>query len=152
MLIERQLEYQSNLDPFRKVLLNIMFTGNWGNEKATDFFKQYDLTSPQFNILRILRGQKGKAINLQDVQERMISKMSNTTRLIEKLRLKKFVTRVQCEENRRKIEIRITKDGLKLLDKIDKTISEHEEKMTENLTKEEAITLNELLNKLRTNK
>jgi len=152
MLIERQLESQSNLDPFRKVLLNIMFTGNWGNEKATDFFKQYDLTSPQFNILRILRGQKGKAINLQDVQERMISKMSNTTRLIEKLRLKKFVTRVQCEENRRKIEIRITKDGLKLLDKIDKTISEHEEKMTENLTKEEAITLNELLNKLRTNK
>ena len=152
MLIERQLEYQSNLDPFRKVLLNIMFTGNWGNEKATEFFKQYDLTSPQFNILRILRGQKGKAINLQDVQERMISKMSNTTRLIEKLRLKKFVTRVQCEENRRKIESRITKDGLKLLDKIDKTISEHEEKMTENLTKEEAITLNELLNKLRTNK
>lgn len=152
MLIERQLESQSKLDPFRKVLLNIMFTGNWGNEKATEFFKQYDLTSPQFNILRILRGQKGKAINLQDVQERMISKMSNTTRLIEKLRLKNFVTRVQCEENRRKIEIRITEDGLKLLEKIDKTISEHEEKMTENLTKEEAITLNELLNKLRTNK
>tara|TARA_B100000809_G_scaffold152035_1_gene149395 strand:+ start:29262 stop:29714 length:453 start_codon:yes stop_codon:yes gene_type:complete len=149
MLIERQLESTSTLDPFRKAILNLMYTGNWVNEKSGEFFKQYDLTSPQFNILRILRGQKGEAINLQDVQERMISKMSNTTRLIEKLRLKNLVTRVQCEENRRKIEIRITENGLVLLKEIDKTISIHEEKTTKNLSKEEAIKLNELLNKLR---
>ena len=134
MLVERQLESTSNLDPFRKAILNLMYTGNWVNEKSVEFFKQYDLTSQQFNILRILRGQKGAAINLQDIQERIISKMSNTTRLIEKLRLKNFVTRVQCEENRRKIEIRITDQGMNLLSEIDKTISIHETKTTKGLT------------------
>ena len=72
-------------------------------------------------------------------------------RLIEKLRLKKLVTRVQCESNRRKIEIRITQTGLKLLSDIDKTISDFESRTTKNLSKKEAIILNELLNKLRTN-
>ena len=89
MLVEKQLISSNNIDPFRKSILNVMYTGNWVNEILTEYFKQYDLTSQQFNILRILRGQKGNPINLQDVQERMISKMSNTTRLIEKLRLKK---------------------------------------------------------------
>ena len=149
MLIERQLESQSKLDPFRKVLLNIMFTGNWGNEKATDFFKQYDLTSPQFNILRILRGQKGKAINLQDVQERMISKMSNTTRLIDKLILKKLVTKRIDKFNKRQVEVRITKKGLDLLETIDKEIPPFMETIMKHLSYKESLILNELIDKLR---
>lgn len=152
MLVEAQLNSVSKLDPFRKVILNLMYTGGWINEKSSDFFKVYDLTSQQFNILRILRGQKDNPVNLQDIQARMISRMSNTTRLIEKLRLKNLVTRVQCESNRRKIEIRITQTGLDLLGEIDKTISDHESRTTENLSKEEAILLNELLNKLRISK
>jgi len=151
MSIERQLESTYDLDSFKKVILNIMYTGSWVNEKVAEFFKVYDLTSQQFNILRILRGQKGKPLNLQDVQTRMISRMSNTTRLIEKLRLKELVTRVQCESNRRKIEIKITQNGLDLLKEIDKTISEHESNMTRNLSQEDAHILNELLNKLRKN-
>ena len=151
MSVGAQLDSASKLDPFRKVILNLIYTGSWVNEKSGEFFKEYDLTSPQFNVLRILRGQKGNPVNLQDIQTRMISRMSNTTRLIEKLRIKNLVTRVQCESNRRKIEIRITETGLNLLGKIDKTISAHESKTTRNLSKEEAIILNELLNKLRTN-
>ena len=130
-------------------ILNLMYTGNWVNERLSEYFKKFDLTSQQFNILRILRGQKGTAINLQDIQQRMISKMSNTTRLIEKLRLKSLVTRVQCKENRRKIDIRITDSGLDLLAEIDKTIANYEKDMTDNLSDKEAAQLNMLLNKLR---
>mgnify|MGYP001025495192 CR=1 FL=1 len=151
MLVEEQLKSESKLNPRTKCILNLMYTGNWVNEKTSIYFKQFDLTSQQFNILRILRGQNGKAINLQDVQERMISKMSNTTRLIEKLRIKDLVSRIQCESNRRKIEISITDKGLELLSVIDKSLGTHEKDTTKNLTEKESILLNKLLNKLRTN-
>lgn len=151
MLVEEQLKSESKLNPSTKCILNLMYTGNWVNEKTSIYFKQFDLTSQQFNILRILRGQNGKAINLQDVQERMISKMSNTTRLIEKLRVKDLVSRIQCESNRRKIEISITEKGLELLSVIDRSLRTHEKETTKSLTEKEAILLNELLNKLRTN-
>ena len=149
MSVEEQLKSSSNIEPYRKSILNLMYTGNWVNERLSEYFKKFDLTSQQFNILRILRGQKGTAINLQDIQQRMISKMSNTTRLIEKLRLKSLVTRVQCKENRRKIDIRITDSGLDLLAEIDKTIANYEKDMTDNLSDKEAAQLNMLLNKLR---
>lgn len=151
MLVEEQLRSESKLNPNTKCILNIMYTGNWVNEKSSIYFKQFDLTSQQFNILRILRGQNGRAINLQDIQERMISKMSNTTRLIEKLRLKGLVERIQCESNRRKIEITITEKGMQLLSMIDSSIKQHETETTKNLTECEAVQLNKLLNKLRTN-
>ncbi|MEI6866144.1 MarR family transcriptional regulator [Flavicella sp.] len=151
MSIEEQLNSTSKYDPLKKIILNIMYTGSWVNEKSSVFFKQYDLTSQQFNILRILRGQKGNPINLRDVQERMISKMSNTTRLIDKLRLKGMVTREQCESNRRKIDIVITEKGMSLLKEIDTTISSHEMSISQNLSCVEAEQLNELLNKLRVN-
>ncbi|WP_152287463.1 MarR family winged helix-turn-helix transcriptional regulator [Flavicella marina] len=151
MLVEKQLNQESKLNSFTKVILNLMYTGNWVNEKSSEFFKLYDLTSQQFNVLRILRGQKGKPINLQDIQLHMISRMSNTTRLIEKLRIKGFVNRVACETNRRKIEITITPEGLDLLATIDEPIKTHEQKVTESLTEHEANQLNILLNKLRTN-
>jgi DNA-binding MarR family transcriptional regulator len=151
MSVEAQLDSASNLDLFKKVILNLMYTGSWLSEKSSEFFKEYDLTSPQFNVLRILRGQNDNPVNLQDIQTSMISRMSNTTRLIEKLRLKNLVTRVQCESNRRKIEIKITQTGLDLLEEIDKTLCVYESRTTKNLSKEEAIILNELLNKLRIN-
>lgn len=152
MNIEEQLKTNVNINPKTKVILNLMYTGNWINEKSSDFFKRFDLTSQQYNVLRILRGQKGNPINLQDIQERMISRMSNTTRLIEKLKKKELVTRVICEENRRKIEIGITKKGTSLLSEIDLYIIDHENNTTAQLSEEEAFQLNELLNKLRTNK
>ncbi len=111
--------------------------------------KQHDISIQQFNVLRILRGQKGKPANLSTIQERMVSKMSNTTRLVDKLIKKNFVRRVICESNRRKVEITITEDGQKFLEKVSPLMTAFENKITSNLTEEEMDLLNTLLNKLR---
>ncbi|MDB4297212.1 MarR family transcriptional regulator [Flavobacteriaceae bacterium] len=118
-------------------------------EKLNVFFKTYDLTVQQYNILRILRGQQGKAINLYVLQKHMIHKMSNTTRLIEKLRIKELVNREPCPVNRRKVEITITNKGLGLLDGIEVAIKDFELALVKPLTVEELTTMNSLLEKIR---
>jgi DNA-binding MarR family transcriptional regulator len=128
---------------------NILQTGNWMNEKFSDHLKQYGLSIQQFKILRSLRDLKGKPANLQTLQAQMVSKNSNTTRLVEKLRLKGLITRVQNEENRRKVEIRITDEGLELLSEIDIIHNEFENDIVENLTEKELELLNNLLKKIR---
>ena len=110
--------------------------------------KPYDLSIEQYNVLRILRGQKGNPINLQDIQERMINKMSNTTRLVDKLLKKDFVKRITCEKNRRKVEISITKTGLEILKELDPKIDGTESKITSPLNPKELKQLNNLLLKL----
>jgi DNA-binding MarR family transcriptional regulator len=99
--------------------------------------------------LRILRGQKGCPANLSAIQERMVHKNSNAGRLIDKLLLKGLVERNTCKENRRKIEVLITEKGLDLLSTIDPELDKLENKNLLNFTKEEATTLNKLLEKLR---
>ncbi|WP_046758663.1 MarR family winged helix-turn-helix transcriptional regulator [Kordia jejudonensis] len=133
----------------KRTALNFMITNTSFSEKFLDFFKQYDISTQQFNVLRILRGQKGKPANLATIQERMIHKNSNTTRLIDKLLVKGFVKRTICPENRRKVEIVITESGLYLLETIDPKLNELEEKAIQPLTTAEAETLNILLEKLR---
>ena len=110
--------------------------------------KPYDLSIEQYNVLRILRGQKGNPINLQDIQERMINKMSNTTRLVDKLLKKDFVKRITCKKNRRKVEISITKTGLEILKELDPKIDCTEGKITSPLNPKELKQLNNLLLKL----
>lgn len=134
----------------KKVMLNILYTQNVIGENFNETMKQYDLSTEQFNVLRILRGQKGKPANMCVIQERMIAKTSNTTRLVDKLLLKKLVTREVCEENRRKMEILITEKGLNLLEELDPLIDRHEEKFANNLTPAELDQLNILLEKYRT--
>lgn len=133
----------------KRTSLNFLITNKMLSENYLDFFKQYDISGQQFNVLRILRGQKGKPANLATIQERMIHKNSNTTRLIDKLLLKGLVERTICPANRRKVEIIITKSGLNLLDEIDPELNKLEEKQLQTLTIEEAETLNTLLEKLR---
>nr|WP_298425487.1 MarR family transcriptional regulator [uncultured Kordia sp.] len=133
----------------KRTALNFMITNNLLSQKFLDFFKQYDISSQQFNVLRILRGQKGKPANLATIQERMVHKNSNTTRLIDKLIVKGLVERTICPENRRKVEIIITKNGLDLLNTIDPKLNELEEKTIQPLTTEETEILNTLLEKLR---
>jgi DNA-binding MarR family transcriptional regulator len=133
----------------RASVLNIFFTNNWMKDELLVELKPFDLSLEQFNVLRILRGQKGKTINLQDIQERMVSKMSNTTRLVDKLIHKKFVKRITCKENRRKVEISITDLGKAALKTIDPLIGSTEKNLTKNLTQDELLQLNTLLIKLR---
>jgi DNA-binding MarR family transcriptional regulator len=119
------------------------------NEKLSDHLKQYALSIQQFQVLRSLRVLKGEPADLLTLQNQMVSKNSNTTRLVEKLRLKGLITRVQNEENRRKVEIRITEDGLNLLNEIDVVHADFENDVIKNLTNTELNTLNTLLEKLR---
>lgn len=149
MKLQDILKSDAILSLAKRTSLNFLITNNMLSENYLDFFKQYDLSGQQYNVLRILRGQKGKPANLATIQERMVHKNSNTTRLIDKLILKGLVERTICPENRRKVEIIITKNGLNLLDTIDPELTKLEENIMQPLTVEEAETLNILLEKLR---
>jgi DNA-binding MarR family transcriptional regulator len=108
---------------------------------------QYDLTMPQFNILRILRGA-GDAINVNTVKDRMIEKSPNTTRLMDKLIDKGLIERIRCEKDRRVVYVKISENGLAILSEIDKNIDINL-LINAGLTDEEANTLSELLDKSR---
>ena len=132
----------------RDSILSILKTSLRINKKLNDVFKKYEISEQQFNILRILRGQRGKPSSLKTIQRRMVHLMSNTTRLVDKLILKDFVSRETCKFNRRKIDIFITDKGLKFLDEINPIIDKSEELMTTNLSEEEKNILTNLLNKI----
>jgi len=150
MKIEEIIKSNLDLAIEKKTLLNVMYSQNVISEKFNELLKPFDLSAEQFNVLRILRGQNGKAVNMCTIQERMIAKTSNTTRLVDKLLNKDLVLRNVCPENRRKMEITINQKGLDLLKKLDPLVIEHEKYFSKNLSQSELQTLNELLEKFRT--
>jgi len=149
MKLKDVLKSDATLPLAKQTAINFFVTNNIFMEKYTSFFKQYDISLQQFNVLRILKGQKGKPANLATIQERMVHKNSNTTRLIDKLISKGLVERTICSENRRKVEIIITQNGLQLIDIINPKLDNLEENIMQPLSTVEAETLNILLEKLR---
>jgi DNA-binding MarR family transcriptional regulator len=149
MRIEEIIKSKTPVAIEKKTLLNIMYSQITIADKFNEVLKPFDLSPEQFNVLRILRGQKGQPTNMFTIQERMIAKTSNTTRLVDKLLLKEYVTREICPNNRRKMEVAITQKGLNLLVTLDPLIIEHEQFFAKNLSDLELITLNELLEKFR---
>lgn len=149
MKIEDAIKSTVIMENSKKAVLNIIYTQNVINEHFNEILKPFDLSGEQFNVLRILRGQKGCPANMCVIQERMLAKTSNTTRLVDKLLLKELVTREVCPENRRKIEVLITAKGLALLAELDPKVIEHENKFAQNLSSEELEQLNILLEKFR---
>lgn len=133
----------------REAVIELIRTGNWVQDKLAEALKPYNLSIAQFNVLRILRGQKGKPASLACVNEKMIHKMSNTTRLIDKLLEKELVVRITCPENRRKIELTVTKNGLDLLRELDIVVEEAEAKAMESMEIKEISELTRLLKKLK---
>lgn len=131
----------------KKTLLNILHTQNLLSESFGEILKQYHLSPEQYNVMAILQDQNGKATNMCDIQEKMISKTSNTTRLVDKLLLKGFVTREVCSKNRRKIDVFITKSGLEIMKDLKPKIEIFEEKLSHKLTVREFQNLNFLLEK-----
>lgn len=150
MTIEEVIKSTVKMDNAKKVILNIMYTQNVIQDHFSELMKPYDLSGEQYNVLRILRGQKGKPANMCVIQERMLAKTSNTTRLVDKLLLKDLVTRNVCPGNRRKIEVLITQKGLDILKELDPKVDEHERLFAENISQEELELLNTLLEKYRT--
>ncbi len=149
MKIEDVIKSTVKIDDAKKVILNIMYTQSVIGEKFAEILKPHDLSGEQYNVLRILRGQRGVPANMCVIQERMIAKNSNTTRLIDKLLLKDLVTREVCPGNRRKIEVKITQKGLDLLSELDPKVIEHEQFFSKNLSFDELTQLNNLLEKYR---
>ena len=134
----------------KKTVINILYTQNLLHDTFNDILKTFEISVEQFNVLRILRGQNGKPANMCLIQERMIAKTSNTTRIVDKLVAKALVTREICPHNRRKMEVNITAKGLELLIEIDPKVDRFEQELQLNLSVSEAEMLNQLLEKYRT--
>lgn len=132
-----------------KAIVNLRYTANYVGAIQNSFMSSFDLTMPQFNILRILRGA-GTEITVNTVKDRMIEKSPNTTRLMDKLIDKGLISRTRCSDDRRVVYVKITQAGLDLLAQIDVKFKEDEEKFIPNqLSDEDAEKLSELLDKLR---
>lgn len=147
--IEDIIKTQVELPIYRKVIINLLYTEKWISDKINATLKPFEISIQQFNVLRILKGQKGKPANLSTIQERMVSKMSNTTRIVDKLISKGYVSRIICPSNRRKVEITITEAGINLLNQVNPCIDQFEKEVTANFTSEELSQFNKLFNKLR---
>lgn len=149
MRLEEAIKQQQFQSLFQKAYLSIVFTGNLFEAEVNQLLKPFRLSSQQFNVLRILRGARQEACNLCDIQERMLDRMSNATRLVEKLRSRGLLTRELCAENRRKVEIRITPKGMALLSELDQLLEAYYKTMSSRLSEQEAGQISELLDKLR---
>lgn len=149
MEIEKEIKQSKNfVSEYQKLAVNIMFTNSWLNTKQNKVFKPYGISPQQYNILRILRGQLPNPASVGLLQDRMIDKMSNASRLVDKLKLKKLVDRKECKSDRRQVDIIITEKGLELLKTIDKDIHLSETTF-KTITLPEAKELNRILDKLR---
>lgn len=147
--IENALKITKNIPLSKRAVVNILYTYGIINHKLNNVLKPFEISIQQFNVLRILRGQKAKPASLETVQERMINKMSNTTRLIDKLVKKEYAEKSINKTNKRKIDITITQDGLRLLDKIDELIDSTETSIMSTLDSHEITELIRLLGKIR---
>lgn len=146
MGIEQDIKQGKFKSEHQKAGINLLFTVREMEHKHFQKLKSYGITPPQFNILRILRGQHPKATTVNDLIDRMIDKASNASRIVEKLRAKGLVERKTNLVDRRAVDVAITKEGLELLGQIDKIEKEFYFGL-ETLSNEEVKKLNELLDK-----
>jgi len=147
MNVEEVIKTSKRIPLEPRTLIHMQLVHNKINEIMHVALKPHGVSLQQFNVLRILRGQQGKPANLSTLNERMVTKMSNTTRLVDKLLTKGFVDRSVCPSNRRKIEIVITDSGLKALEQMDEALSDAHKVIYKNFNQTELEQLNDLLDK-----
>ena len=148
MGISDEIKQKKFKNQYSKAVVNIIYTNSWLNQQHTKLFKSCGLTAPQFNILRILRGQHPKPVTVNLLIDRMLDKSSNASRIVDKLEQKGLIKRSQCPRDRRAVDVLISNPGLQLLKRMDLEMSEWES-ANNKLTEKEAETLNFLLDKLR---
>ncbi len=147
MGIEKEIQQTRFRNERQKAMINLTYTQNWMTERFKQFLDRFDLTAQQFNILRILRGA-GTPLSTLQIRERMLDKMSDTSRIVDRLIIKKMVKKTTCERDKRLVDVVITDDGLGVLKKIDALEAEMDA-MLRGLSEDEAKSLNQLLDKLR---
>ncbi|MBK7407848.1 MAG: MarR family transcriptional regulator [Saprospirales bacterium] len=149
MRIEEEINQKVFRNTFIKAQINLMFTASWMDQHVNKALKKLRISWQQFNILRILKGMHPEPATVKLLTERMIDKMSNASRLVEKLKQKELVYRIECPEDRRKVNVGITEKGLQLVDNASKLVESRILDCFNALTEEEAVQLNDLLDKLR---
>ncbi|WP_183567351.1 MarR family winged helix-turn-helix transcriptional regulator [Mucilaginibacter sp. SP1R1] len=148
MRIDDEIQSTNFEDNYHKVAINIAYTDGWLSNFFKCHFDKYNLTQQQFNILRILRGQYPKPATINLLKERMIDKMSDASRIVDRLIQKELVSRCTNNKDRRAVDIRISELGLQTLAKMDAEFKT-KEFLKNNITEEEASVLSDLLDKLR---
>jgi DNA-binding MarR family transcriptional regulator len=148
MLLEKEIHQNKFRSTFHKLAVNMNFTYGWFMQRQKKIFKRFGLSGAQFNILRILRGKHPEPASVNYLKERMLDKMSDASRIVDKLFNKGLVIRKICNSDRRRAEVKITEKGLDLLNKIDQIENEFDEVFI-NLTENESEILNNLLDKMR---
>ncbi len=124
MRIEDEIKQSKFKTPIQKALLNVIYTANWLQSKQQDFFKAYGITATQFNILRILKGQHPKSISATEIKSRMLDRNSDVSRLLDRLALKKLISKTTCPNDRRAADVTITVEGLQLLERVADTVDQ----------------------------
>ncbi len=133
---------------YLKAIHQIIHYGHFITHRVSQELKEFDISEPQFNVLRILKGSRGKALNLQDISAKMVQKNSNVTRIVNKLVDRNLVIQQQCPTNRRKVEITITPEGKTFLKKLEVKVENIHHPFNKNLNTNELENLNVLLHKL----
>lgn len=147
MNVEKIIKTTKPIPLETRTLIHLQLVNNKLKESIAGALKPFGVSLQQFNVLRILRGQQGQPANLSTLNERMVSKMSNTTRLVDKLINKGFVRRTICKSNRRKVEIFITPDGSEILTQMDTAVKAAENNAVKHFTSKDLEELNTLLDK-----
>ena len=147
MGIEKDIQQTNFRNEFQKMGINIIYTANWLNEKMGQILSTEDITQQQFNILRILRGSECPLSTLK-IRERMLDKMSDTSRIVDRLIVKGLVEKTACVKDKRLVDITVTKKGLQLLEKLD-ALNESIDSILKGVSEKEATTMNQILDKLR---
>src|SRR4030067_3175061 len=132
MKLEEEIKQKKFRNEYHKLAVNIFYTHGWLINHHASFLKKRGITAAQYNILRILRGQYPNPATVKLLKERMLDKMSDASRLVEKLRSKGLVDRKINDKSRRNVDVLITQKGLDLLAEIDKKNSEFDQ-LIENL-------------------
>ncbi len=148
MKLEDEIVQKKFRSETHKLGVNLIFTFNWIDTFQQKYFKKHGVTPQQFNLLRILRGQHPKPATIKLLKERMIDKMSDASRIVEKLRVKGLIDRHTCPTDRRNCDVFINAKGLKLLEDIDKEEKQLDDFFS-NISEQEKKHLNDLLDKLR---
>jgi DNA-binding MarR family transcriptional regulator len=148
MSLETTIKQTKFRNEWQKANINLMVTYNWMMERMRVFFDKADLTMQQFNVLRILRGSHPQPLSTLQIRDRMIDKMSDASRIVDRLIKKELVRKTTCANDKRLVDVTLTDKGMELLAKLDKRMKTMEE-VLKTLTQEEAVQLNFLLDKLR---
>jgi DNA-binding MarR family transcriptional regulator len=150
--IGEEIQQAEFSDVYQELGINILFTAAWFGDMHRAALKDCDISLPQYNVLRILRGQKGKAISVVGLCERMIDKSSNASRIVDKLETRKLVLRRVCDRDRRQVDVVITEKGTALLEDLDKKVPTFKTIMTNQLSLKDAEALNFALDEIRNQK